>query len=79
MNNEDKFFIIVLIFFTILFIFNMYMLVRQGEVFVYRLDKIVNDFENYKKLPSNNYMLWHFWVWPLDKFLPKEEEINDNL
>jgi hypothetical protein len=28
----------------------------------------------YDVFPSYNYMLWNFWVWPLDKFLPKENK-----
>jgi hypothetical protein len=29
-------------------------------------------YSRYDRMPSYNYMMYHFWIWPLTKFLPKD-------
>lgn len=59
-------------FLSLLSLFCIYMFVRN--IFIYNFyNKIFKkSLELYDKLPSYEYMFFHFWVWPLDRFLPKE-------
>ncbi len=39
-----------------------------------RMDFLVkNDIHGYLRLPSYDYMLFHFWVWDVKKFIQEEK------
>lgn len=60
-------------------VFGFYMRHRNDCVFKFRnaiLDKCEADRSQmmvYRKLPSYETMVRRFWIWPLEKFLPKDE------
>jgi hypothetical protein len=55
--------------------FCKYLLYRNDKVRDFLVELILTDKQKYNQLSKNIYdkMLWHFWIWPLDKFLPKEK------
>ena len=55
--------ILMLIFFT-------YLYLRIEIIFNFMISMI--KLGKYEQLPTIDHMLFKFWVWPLDKFLPKE-------
>lgn len=67
-----KIMFLIILLVTLTTFFCSYMLIRNKEIFNFRWKMIDKDNNKYKQLPSYDYMMWHFWVWPLDKFLPKE-------
>jgi hypothetical protein len=56
-----------------------YMLFRNSCVFSYRMKvldqcKRENSLASYDKLPSYNYMMYKFWVWPMSSFEKQPEQ-----
>ena len=50
-------------------LFCAYMLVRNHYVFEYRKNLLWSDSDAYYRLPEYEHMLYHWWVWPLSRFL----------
>ena len=46
--------------------------VRNDWTYSVRRKLLRSNMIAYDQLPSYNYMLWHFWIWDIDKFLPSE-------
>lgn len=53
---------------------SLYLLVRNYFVFTYRMKVINTNFDRYDLLPSYHTMMWKFWVWPMDKFMPEDKQ-----
>ena len=50
----------------------IYCLIRNDWVYRVRIRMIDTDYELYKKMPSYDYMMHRFWVWDVNKFMPRE-------
>jgi len=65
----------ILIIFILVSMLNGYYLFRNYRVYEYRTkllwEKPLPNRHSF--LPSYDYMLFHFWVWPLNRFLPKSK------
>jgi hypothetical protein len=62
----------------IIFIINMFLIIRNNEVCRFRISimnkiplghEFLKYFTEYEKLPTYSQMLLQFWVWPLSKYL----------
>lgn len=58
---------ILLIMGIICVIISTYMLIRNSIVFKFRMKYLAND--TYEQIPSYDYMMNKFWVWPMSRFL----------
>jgi hypothetical protein len=63
----------MLIFYVIMAFCAIFLLIRNEWVYRKRTNLICTNFSEYKKLPSYDYMLWHFWIWNIEKF----KEVNN--
>jgi hypothetical protein len=63
---------LILKFYAIMALFVIFLFIRNEWVFRKRIGLIPNYLE-YKKLPSYDYMMWHFWIWDIEKF----KEVNN--
>lgn len=65
----------IIIGINLMLLFCIYMLFRNNKVYNFReglLDQAYyegRDFDWYDSQPSYNYMMFHFWVWPLSRFI----------
>jgi len=59
---------ILLIIWTI---FGLYMLYRNNWVYEKRTGLVFTNWEKYKQLQSYTYMLFHFWIWDVNKLFKK--------
>ena len=55
---------------------SVYMLFRNQWVYNQRIYLINTNFDLYLKLPTYDCMMFKFWVWNVDKFLPKKTEVK---
>jgi len=55
-------------------VFNIYLLIRNQQVFKFRQNLLNNDYETYGKLPSYNDMMKKFWILDLYMFIPEDKE-----
>ncbi len=46
-------------------------LMRNNWVYSVRVRMIHEDFEKFKRLPSYDHMMSRFWIWNVNKFLPR--------
>ena len=56
----------------VLICFCLFLLFRNSWVCRVRVNMIYNDHDKYEELPSYDAMLWRFWIWDVNKFLPKK-------
>ena len=60
---------VIVVFMVLICVYLLYMLVRCWHVYDYRVNAIYDrDPNRYKNLPSYDYMLFRFWVYPLSRF-----------
>jgi hypothetical protein len=64
---------LILKFYAIMAFCAIFLLIRNEWVFRKRISVIENNYQSYKKLPSYDYMMWHFWIWDIEKF----KEVNN--
>jgi len=57
----------MLIFYTVVGLCTICLLIRNEWVYRKRVNLIDTNFYEYVKLQSYNYMLWHFWIWDIEK------------
>ena len=66
---------IILLFFLLAFtLFWILILFRNKWVCRERISLIWEDYDSYDRLPSYHYMLFHFWVWDVKKFIKEKNE-----
>lgn len=58
----------ITVIFISVFCFALY---RNSWTYEKRVDVLNQSLEAYDNLPSYDYMLLHFWVWDVDKFINK--------
>lgn len=63
---------------VVFLMFSTYLFCRTEKVHKFRVNMIWEDYDTFNKLPGFDYMILHFWVWPLNRFIPPnaEEAIN---
>jgi hypothetical protein len=64
---------LISIFYIIVAFCAICLLIRNDWVYKKRIDLIWTNFSEYKKLPPYDYMIWHFWIWDIEKF----KEVNN--
>lgn len=65
---------IYLIFLILTNILCFYIFIRTDLVYNYRVELLYSDRNKYLLLPSYNEMMYKFWIWDFDKFLPENIE-----
>jgi len=55
---------------SLIFIFTFYRInwVYDERIKILHIEPVKKSLEEYDKLPSYNYMIYHFWIWDIEKF-----------
>ena len=64
---------ILLLIFVAIFVFVIFMQIRNFWVFKIRTKILDRSIDEYEELPSYHYMLCHFWIWDINKFKNKKK------
>jgi hypothetical protein len=64
----------MLIFYIVIGLCAICLLIRNEWVYRKRINLICTNFSEYKKLPSYDYMVWHFWIWDIEKLKKDNDE-----
>ena len=61
---------------SLIFIFTFYRInwVHDERIKVFDIKPFSKALEEYNKLPSYNYMIYHFWIWDIEKFKKNPDE-----